>query len=148
MNKNIEIPPLPSLRRLYYKGGRSKKTLKDLIKDGFAENGGFVQTFTNSKYTGNQCKKDANRSFGDLLRLARTYFPKTTREELATLLYKLNEEIKLYAQFCHTVNKVVFRKGQSYQSITLDYYINNAYNGNLVGADKYSFNMIKQLAKK
>lgn len=145
MNKDTEIPDLPVLRKLYYKGAENAKTLKSLIKNAFLHGSGFPQTFTNKRYEGNQCRAGANRSFGDLLRLSRTYFPNTTQIELAKLIFELSKEIKIYAQFCHTVNKVVFRKSYDYQNISLEQYI-DVYEDK-VGVDKYSFNMIKKLAK-
>ena len=145
MNKDNKAPSPPVLRKLYYKGAEDAKTLKSLIKNAFLHGSGFPQTFTNKKYEGNQCRAGANRSFGDLFRLSRTYFPKTTQEELAKLIFELGREIKLYAQFCHTVNKVVFRKSYTYQNISLEQYIDGY--KDRVGADKYSFNMIKKLAK-
>lgn len=76
---------------------RKFEDLHDLLKTGFSHQpnqlsnnfGKFPETFHNKECTYFQCHA-ARRSFEDLFDISQTYFPETTEEELAKLLFQLN----------------------------------------------------------
>jgi hypothetical protein len=131
------------IRKIYFKGAENEKTLEDLIKKIY-KNLHFPITYSNKALTTIQCRSGAARSFGDLRRLALTYFPNSTEQELAKIIYQLNKEQGLFPTFCLTVRKMVFNRGQSYIKKRMEDYMH--FYKDKVGADKYSFNMIKKFA--
>jgi len=100
---------------IYFKGGDKAKNLKELLNLGFSCFAGygcrpdfakFTTTYYDKGCTGIYQSTVARRSFQDLLEIAKTYFPKTTEEQLA---YHLFFRIKnIHVRYCCTINRVVF----------------------------------------
>lgn len=93
------------VKMIYFKYAEKAKNLEQLLEIGFtAAYGMFQPTYEDKEFTKTQCKS-ARRSFNDLLRIAKTYFPKTTQKELATIL------VNKYASFyCAGMQLVIFLK--------------------------------------
>jgi len=99
---------------IYFKGGESAKTLEELFClgftfrshfDYFGDIKKFVPTFLDAECTIPQ-DFGSRRSFYDLLKIAKTYFPKTTEEGIAYFLfYKLEN---MFARYCPDIDRVVF----------------------------------------
>lgn len=132
--------------KIYFKTRKKIKNLEELIKNGYTNYSKktFRTTYKNSKLTTQECHS-ARRSFEDLLKISRTYFPETTEKELAKLLFKLNEDINLTCSYCNTINKLVFYKSYHYAWQNIN--IHTTGYEDKKGKGKYSFNMIKELAK-
>jgi len=131
------------IRKIYIKGLESEKTLKDLMKKLYQKDY-FPKTYSNKALTTQQCREGAARSFGDLRKIALTYFPESTEQELAKIIYELNKDLGIYPTFCPTVRKIVFNRGFNYLKGNIESHLIGIQNK--VGVDKYSFNMIKQFA--
>lgn len=80
----------------------------------------FVPTFHDVECISPQCHS-ARRSFEDLLAICQTYFPPTTKKELAQTLYKLSHTDNLLSNkhnyricpmWCCTICKLVFTTDQ------------------------------------
>lgn len=83
-------------------------SLKNLIKEGFGVHQyKFVETYFDEECTNVQCKR-ARRSFEDLWKIAKTYFPETTEVILAKTLQILYKDGPILAIFCSDIQKVVF----------------------------------------
>lgn len=82
------------------------KDIKDLIlyHKSLSPIGYFNTTYFDKECTKQQCHS-ARRSFYDLLDICKTYFPKTTEEELAHFL--VNEQ-NISCFYCRDIQKVVF----------------------------------------
>lgn len=101
----------------------------------------FKETYFDKECTKRQCHC-ARRSFYDLLDICKTYFPKTTEEELAHLL--VNEE-NLCSFYCSDIQKVVFCL-----SSKNPYRFNrcgNKYHIEYVGKDQLCYNDIIEISK-
>ena len=123
--------------KIYYRGGKKAKNIVELIKNGYTSHS-FVQTYKDSACTEHQCHS-AIRSFLDLYWMCKTYFPKTSKKEVAQAIFKVHKEIGLYVSYCQDIRKIVFSKsGTNY--IELNYYSNQK------GVGRYSFQDIKELA--
>lgn len=103
-----DILNLANEKKIYFKDGEKAKTLAELLEIGFGSqsrqhnNYTFGKTYFNKSLLKLECKS-AYRSFPDLYEIACTYFPETTKSELATIL-----TTKYYSIFCHHIKKVVF----------------------------------------
>lgn len=75
----------------------------------------FVETYCDEACTELQCR-EAYRSFEDLLEISRTYFPGTTEEQLAKVLFELNL-VGLEASYCHEIQKVVFSMFRDFRHV-------------------------------
>jgi hypothetical protein len=92
---------------IYSQGAKDCKTLTDLLNWGFSErNGMFVATYKDPQLTQYQCGSNRRRSFTELLEIAQTYLPNTTKEQLA---YELTIGRYTCAGCCD-IHKLVFRK--------------------------------------
>lgn len=89
---------------IYFKEAQGNN-ITELLNSGF--NNFFCETFSDKECTEQQCKI-ARRSFNDLLLICLTYFPKTTKEELAYVL--LNNISRLVCFYCPNIDKLVFLK--------------------------------------
>lgn len=95
------------MEKIYFKGGENYKTIPELLMAGFdTDDGKFVPTYSDPLYTDKQCNI-ARRSYSDIFYICKTYFPNTTREEVAYELTHLNGICCLY---CGDVEKIVFRR--------------------------------------
>lgn len=132
--------------KIYFKTRKKPENIKDikeLLKSGYTKTqyGGFKKTFKNPELTIPECHS-ARRSFGDLLYICRTYFPKTTEKELAKTIFELNQEIGLGASICGTIQKTVFVRRAASSPIDI-YVCNKAYRGK----GKYSLDDIQKLSQ-
>lgn len=101
---------------IYFKGGEKAKNVKELLELGFVEKWNhpygkdiykFCKTFKDEGCWAIDFKI-ARRSFKDLFEIAKTYFPKITKEEFAYIL--LNQIPQMYSFYCPTTSLVVFMK--------------------------------------
>lgn len=124
--------------------GKKFKNKQELLEYGF-RNGQFVVTYLDPECKKQECHK-ANRSFGDLLLICKTYFPKTTERGLARTIFKMHDTIGLAATYCNTIDKVVFDAHSSYKEESIDEGIyGDEYDER--GEGTHSWNEIEQLAK-
>lgn len=100
------------MQRIYVPFGKDYETVYGLLEHGFNDEnnnsyqrGKFSRTYSNPECTQLQCTV-ARRSFGDIFYLCKTYFPNTTREEVA---YNLLSIPHMRAIFCDDIGKLVFR---------------------------------------
>lgn len=136
------------MNKIYFRLDSKPKNIIDLLKDGY--NGfnstllhEFKPTYKDEGLTKCECHA-ARRSFGDLLIICKTYFPKTQRKDLAKAIMKLNKQIGLRASYCNTIDKLVFLK-QNNRHIPIDYYMNGY--RSLRGKGTVSFSEFVKLAK-
>lgn len=134
--------------KIYFKIGKKLENITDikqLLRIGYSKNGGsFKRTYKDPECTMQECHP-ARRSFGDLLSICRTYFPRTPEKEVAKVLFELNREIGLGGSYCNTIHKpVFFVRGREYP---LNLYFQGT-EANRKGKSKYSFKMIEDLSKK
>lgn len=139
---------------IYFKTKKLPKNIKDieeLLTRGFTsksyESKTFLTTYHDQDCTQKQCH-NARRSFDDLFTICKTYFPKTTKKELAKTLFTLSKKINLVASYCYTINKLVFyckdistydtKKGML-RTLREHEYAKK-------GCGNYNYNMIKKLA--
>lgn len=107
---------------IYFQGGEEARSLKELIMMGYRNpNGYFAKTYSDEECIQPQCHS-GRRSFLDLYECAVTYFPNTTREELAYILF--HECPQMRTLYCNTINKLVFVRDNSgrdmwFQGMTL-----------------------------
>lgn len=134
---------------IYFKSRKKPKNMsgiKELLRSGYTgrNDGTFKQTFEDEACTIPECHP-ARRSFGDLLAICKTHFPKTTEKELAKVVFELNKEIGLGGSYCNTIEKPVFfvRGVKDERS-----FIFGREYDRKKGVSKYSFNSIKNLVNK
>lgn len=133
---------------IYFDGGNKHKDLLSLLNDGYTGQSYslFKRTFSNAELTTEQCHI-ARRSFGDLLLIARTYFPETSEGELAyLLLYKVN---KMSCFICPNIDKIVFisdRPSKKDNDLCNFEVINFGVTRDTKGVDELSFRNLKQMA--
>ena len=93
---------------IYFKSKRTFKDIEELLTYGYSR---YAECFKPTYDERNQYQcHPARRSFGDLLNICRTYFPKTTEKQLAKTIFSLHTSIKLRASYCNTIDKLVFLK--------------------------------------
>jgi hypothetical protein len=139
------------MEKIYLKlteAARAKITnVYELLKKGFNASGGYFKT----TYDDPECEEsdeqchEASRSFGDLLIIAQTYFPRTTAKQLAEALVKYSKEVGLGWQFCGDVNKIVFWPNSDYKGNNLFEENDNEYD--MIGEDDWSMELIYDLVK-
>ena len=99
MNKKLYIEPIPSI---------PINSLRDLIRSLYTNQSGSKRDYARPTYHDKDCTRlecsAFRRSFEDLLTLARTYFPDTTKKELMLVLVDLD----LSWTFCGDIGKIVF----------------------------------------
>lgn len=84
-------------------------TLYEYLKECFnTGTGNFVETYIDKDCTTVEFRT-ARRSFEDLWEISKTLYPKCSEKALARILFKLNENDRLYAYLCGTAQKVVFK---------------------------------------
>lgn len=112
LKKNIHYQDM----KIYFKGGEKAKTLKELFSIGFCVDGGYTHfdykyiykfkpTYKNKSLSNLECK-EAYRSFPDLYKIAQTYFPDASKEEVAYII--LNKIDYMYCIYCNDIQKFVF----------------------------------------
>lgn len=127
--------------------GQIFDNVEQLLNFGYY-NGFFPVTYKDPEFTEVEFRS-ARRSLSDLILIAKTYFPETTPEQVAYILYYKIEGLRCF--FCPTAGKVVFVKGYitKYKSSGHATY-ERAVGGpsDRVGSDGYSYDIIKQMAIK
>lgn len=131
---------------IYFAITTKPKNITALLLDGFtAQNGKFVETFTDEELTQSQCHR-ARRSFIDLWDICKTYFPKCTKERLAWVL--LNNIPGLMCFTCPIINRVVFQKDRhEKEEVGCPYSDNNGIAANREDPSGISYNIVVELAK-
>jgi hypothetical protein len=138
---------------IYLRDGEMAASLEDLMNNCFITDDtlnsmGYMQshkckeTYLNPECTELQCK-GARRSFGDLLILARTYFPETTEEQLAKLLHEFFLKRQIRALYCHNISRIVFCRGS--HDMFIDRRLEQAYPLSLPDMDMYTAEYIENL---
>lgn len=133
--------------KIYLKLPKNKKfaNITALLKYGYKGElfirKGFAATYSDKACKKQQCHNDANRSFEDLLIICKTYFPKTTEEQLAKSLYGLFKYNKLIVIFCDNINKLVFYRRR--HALNFEYLIVDEATKRGVG--KYNYNEFMEL---
>lgn len=91
---------------IYFKNGESAFNLTGLLNLLYNSHylGYAHKTYSDKELTILQCK-EARRSFYDLLEIVQTYFPQTTKEELA---YRLLHMTGWSCFYCDNIKKLVF----------------------------------------
>lgn len=100
---------------IYLKTKNNPSVLKDLLLELFSNGGATkrtnVTTYSNKDCTTVQCSSGRLRSFDDVLKIAKTYFPRTTAKklikELLTLDFGLSEPLYLKMSNCTTIRRIV-----------------------------------------
>lgn len=128
---------------IYFKKAETATTFQDLIILGYTLLIGdlyhkFTETFYDEACTMLQCKP-ARRSFYDLYEIATTYFPATTKEQLADFLLNSN----MFAYFiCPDIEKLVFPANSTLRPYRID-----AASVNYIGKDNLSYKDVLALAQ-
>jgi len=104
--------------KIYLNTNKKFKDRQELLKWGFKD-GSFAITYYDPECRNEQCHS-AWRSFGDLLLICRTYFPRTTEKGLAKTIFKLYDAIGLSPSFCYGIKKVVFSANLDYKDDPID----------------------------
>lgn len=94
--------------KLYIKDPK-RTNVKEFIDDYFNRSRPF--TFSDEKCSMIQCGPGKRRSFTDLLALVNTYFPGTTKKELACILIDKIKALEIVGTYCTTIRRVVFTNG-------------------------------------
>lgn len=122
----------------------------DLILYGYYGNNGesiysykFHRTYKDKECTIEECHP-ARRSFEDLLKICKTYFPNTTEVELALTLEKLRIDKKISCLYCNTINKLVFISHKSSAELSFTCYVHKS-EINTKGNGKYCLKDILNL---
>lgn len=93
---------------LYIKTQKPFKSIKDVIDCLFSDSSGKRKPYAKPIYSDKECTKIQcaahRRSFDDMLRLVRGYFPDATPLDLMKALKDLN----IKCSYCYTTRKVVF----------------------------------------
>lgn len=140
------------MKKIYCK---NKKLRKDnpyeLFESFFRPLKGPMTTYY-SKSDKVQCKQDAGRSFGDLLRLGRHYFPNLKKKQLASILMKLGNEGKLGVVKCGDIKALSFyRRNKGWYNMfkTAGYTdrFTEIQRKEVGSKDGLSFNKIKEMAE-
>lgn len=139
--------------KIYFLGGNGCATLEDLIKTGYTCDAYGYHTFFRITFADEECThwqcNHARRSFGDLYIIATTYFPATTKQELAYIL--LNKIERLRAFYCKNIDRIVFiRDGNEYSTHHLGIFstrMGDDYDTNFKDGASMCYNDIVDLAK-
>ncbi len=130
--------------KIYLNTKKEFKNIEELIQYGYTRNQEkFKRTYLDPKCKIQDCHP-ARRSFGDLLLICKTYFPKTTEKELAKALFSLNKKTGLRASFCGTINKLVFLKNR--KGMPMDIVMDGSIRTRK-GQGTHSYSEILQLSK-
>lgn len=127
--------------KIYFKYGDTAESLEDLFRIGFRYDF-FAETFKDKDLSIQECHS-ARRSFGDLCKIARTYFPDATDEEVAHII-----TTEYSSFFCPGIRKVIFLKETDKNLGEFHLRCGAEYNANLLGDDGYSYMNIKEKAKR
>ena len=94
-------------KKIYINNGNKQNSLKDLIDLLYSGELGRTilasETYSDEACTVKECRP-ARRSFEDLLRIAKTYFPDTDEKDLMSTL----KELEMRFWFCGDIEKFVF----------------------------------------
>jgi len=116
---------------------------KDFLVSDFSK--GCPATF--DKDTGMQnCEMGKRRSFTDLYKLVKYYYPLTSKKGLIRVLQKVAKEIPIRGLFCDATNRVVFFVDNSKKSQILfssQTYNSDATHRNKFGDDNISMNLLE-----
>lgn len=129
--------------KIYLKLKKKPTSLQDLFEKGYSDYGMFVPTYSNPEYTKVQCER-ARRSFLDLYRIAKTYFPRTTKKEVAYVL--LNEISNLCCFYCSTIKKLIFVRDVISDVCEFEARMNGSYTEDWEDEAGLTFNRIKNLS--
>lgn len=121
------------MEKIYIRHDPNKKfkSVKELITygytgpvygNGYKDTYCFVTTYRDIAGTIRQCHA-ARRSFDDLLAIAKTYFPSTTKRKMAKVLSQLHREISLVPMYCWTIHNPVFLMLEDYNLKPFSHYI-------------------------
>jgi len=84
---------MASARPIYLLNGENSKDVVDLLKKLFSSQSydkvKNIQTYSNKECTTSQCQPDKLRSFDDVVRIVKTYFPKATIKDIFLSLLQL-----------------------------------------------------------
>lgn len=128
------------------------KDLEDLLLT-YYRKGNPTTYYSNTEHE-IQCTANRNRSFDDLLLLAKHYFPDTTIKDVVKVYYEFNKKNKegygFLVMYCPNIEKPVIAKGvhpKSYRSILNMF--SNLNNGEVKGNSEYSkrdiMNIVEEL---
>lgn len=121
--------------------GKEFKDITEIITFGY--DGGYIYfkpTYSDPECTKLQCHQ-ARRSFSDLLELCQTYFPETTKEQLAYVLLNKVENLNVF--FCNDIRKFVFESYLHTGICRKSHY----HEKGKIGLDNYSLEQIEKLAQ-
>lgn len=121
------------------------QNVKELLDFGFGSSDRFCKTYYDRKCQEEQCDS-ARRSFGDLLEICQTYFPETTKEEVAFALLSVNEITSFH---CTTIGKLVFlsdRWDNSENRKKFDTRLGADYTSDFLDDNNMCFNIVEKYA--
>lgn len=132
----LKEPELTSLSSLIFNGFSELVPYHRFYK--------FVTTYNDEECTKLECNP-ARRSFEDLLKIGRTYFPETTEGELISVLYELHKRFGIGAFWCPDIRKYVFYNRQAKSDIKFIVMNNGIYDKSEKGNGEYSYNDLIKL---
>ena len=91
----------------------AEKFFNRLYESGY----GFPTTYKDINCDNRQCENGAQRSFSDLYKLMKTYYPRITHKQLIKIINKKCTRNKYFNLiYCPDVNKIVLYKGQWFEN--------------------------------
>lgn len=94
-----------------------KETPEEFFNRLYKDSYGFPTTYIDIDCTDKQCESGANRSFSDLYKLMKTYYPKITHKQLIKIINKKCTRNKyFYLIYCPDVQKIVLYKAQWFEN--------------------------------
>lgn len=92
-----------------------KETAEEFFNRLYENNYGFPKTYKDVNCNNSQCETGANRSFSDLYRLMKTYYPRITHKQLIRIINKKCTRNKYFHLiYCPDVKKIVLYEGEWY----------------------------------
>lgn len=102
----------------------------------------FSETFIDEECSIKECHY-ARRSFNDILKICKCYFPETTEQDIAKLI---TDENLFFTRLCGDINKWVFGFNSILISSTHPLYLREG-DSDQVDIDGWTLDEIKELAK-
>ena len=94
-----------------------KETAEEFFNRLYENPYGFPTTYSGINCDNRQCENGAQRSFSDLYKLMKTYYPRITHKQLIKIINKKCTRNKYFNLiYCPDVNKIVLYKGQWFEN--------------------------------
>ncbi len=114
------------MSKIYVKKHKKKgEKVEDFFNRLYNDSYGSIETFHNYECNITQCNIGKNRSFSDIHKLIKTYYPKITHKKLIKIIYDYcitNGNTLIY---CDNINKIVLTGGGFW--INNDYILNRTF---------------------